>query len=108
MHLETTWDVQIDEHGVIDGRELARQMIASAYLALVPYVDACPACADDLFSAIANKAIHDVRQEGMTGAGLYVGPTPAHLSQAEAEEAHLRASVETTRAMLEGTGHHHH
>jgi hypothetical protein len=54
MTLEFTYHVEPDENGVFDGRELARQLIGNAYRLLVPYVKACPACTDSLFSAIAN------------------------------------------------------
>jgi len=42
MRLEFTIRVEPDEHGVFDGRELARQLIGNAYRLLVPYVRACP------------------------------------------------------------------
>ncbi|MCJ2015870.1 hypothetical protein MKK84_00245 [Methylobacterium sp. E-065] len=108
MPFELAWNIEPDERGVIDGRELARELIAAAYRALVPYVDACPACADNLFGVIANKAIDDVQRDGYAGAGLYVVPHPAQLSQADAEAAHLQSSRETTHAMLEGIDYHWH
>jgi hypothetical protein len=63
MPLEFTYRVEPDEHGVCDGRELARQMIGNAYRLLVPYVNACPACADKLFGVIANRTIEELHQD---------------------------------------------
>jgi hypothetical protein len=51
---EFTFAVEPDEHGIFDGRELARKFIGSAYHLLVPYVSAC---ADNPFSAMANGVI---------------------------------------------------
>jgi hypothetical protein len=36
MAIEFTFDVKPDEHGIFDGRELARQFISSAFRLLVP------------------------------------------------------------------------
>ena len=75
MPLELTYTVEPDEHGVIDGRDLARQMIGNAYRLLVPYVSACPACADNLFTAIANQALdamhEDARAKGKLAGFFY-------------------------------------
>lgn len=61
--LELIFDVEPDTYGVIDGRELASALVQTAYALLTPYVEACPACADDLFSAVANTAIQLMHQE---------------------------------------------
>jgi hypothetical protein len=62
--IEFTFKVEPDENGIFDGRELARHFVGSAYRLLVPYVSACPACADNLFSAIANGVIDQLHREG--------------------------------------------
>lgn len=60
MQIELIFDVVPDEFGVIDGRKLAQELISAAYQILVPYVRGCPACADNLFSGIANQAIEEL------------------------------------------------
>ena len=59
MTLEFGFEALPDEHGVFEGRELATQLIATAYQLLVPYAAACPAVADDLFSIISDRAIRE-------------------------------------------------
>jgi len=54
--------IEPDEHGVFDGREMARQLIGNAYRVLVPYVSGCPACTDNLFGVIANRTIEEIHQ----------------------------------------------
>ena len=62
MPLELKFDVKADEHGVFDGRELAQELIGTAYRLLAPYVHACPACTDTLFTVIANRVIDQLHQ----------------------------------------------
>jgi hypothetical protein len=62
MHFKTGPDAS----GVVNGLDLAREMISDAYKLLAPYVKACAACTDDLFTAIANEEIaklHAQREE---------------------------------------------
>ena len=108
MSLELSFPIAPDGHGVFDGRELARYLIASAYRALVPYVDGCPACTDNLFSVLANGVIEDLQKNGLTDCNLMTTLDPDLPTRAEAEAAHLKATEETTRAMLEGIEQHHH
>jgi len=103
MPLELTYTVEPDEHGVIDGRDLARQMIGNAYRLLVPYVSACPACADNLFTAIANQALdamhEDARAKGKL-AGFFYSVRPPGPERDEGEKAHLAAARDKTVALL--------
>jgi hypothetical protein len=109
MPLEFTYRVEPDEHGVFDGRELARQMIGNAYRLLVPYVRACPACADNLFSAIANRTIEELHREpaekGGHLAGFSMSARPAGAERDEGVKAHLEAATPATAQLLrEATG----
>jgi len=106
MRLELTFDVVPDELGVIDGRKLAQALISAAYQNVVPYVRGCPACADNLFSGIANQAIEELHVEGRK-----IGTLPGGLYRfgevEDATERHIEAAKETTRALLEKAGEAH-
>jgi len=110
MPIEFTFAVEPDEHGIFDGRELARKFIGSAYHLLVPYVSACPACADNLFSAIANGVIEELHQEGRDRGKLEgffmsrrTGP-----ERDEGETAHLAAArAETVELLRKGDAQNH-
>ena len=108
--LEMTFDIEPDEHGVFDGRELARQLIRSAYCYLTPYVDACPACADNLFSVIANEVIEELhqvgRKEGQLRGGLFTNHSDLS-SRTAAQKAHMEAAEGETRRLLGNTTHEH-
>ena len=90
--LELTYDIKPDEHGVIDGRQLASELIADAYKLLMPYAQDCPACANALFTVIANAEIdawkHSTTQKSMLFSGLYDGDAEEgvrrHLAETEA------------------------
>ena len=115
MQLEFTYAVTPDEHGAVDGRDLARQLIGNAYRLLVPYVAACPACADNLFTAIANQtieAIHDdTRAKGNKLAGFFYSVRPPGPERDQGEKDHLEAAEDETIALLRevtGTDPHSH
>lgn len=108
--LEVRLPVEPDEHGVFSGVELAQSMICSAAAVLLPYVRNCPACLDALFGKLANQVLEDMHQgikagdrPGMTFALGSDGP-----EKDAAVAAHLDASAETIRAMLEGSEAHQH
>jgi hypothetical protein len=112
MPLEFTIRVEPDEHGVFDGREMARQLIGNAYRLLVPYVKACPACSDNLFSAIANKTIEDIhqadREDGKGLAGSIMS-TRTGEERAAGEKAHFEeATAATIQLLREATGEEPH
>lgn len=104
MPLELKFDVKPDTHGVIDGRELAKQLVSAAYRCLTPYVKGCPACADNLFSVLANAAIEEIHRErdktGRMPGGLYQFGDGGI-------QAHFDGTVEITRALLEKAGGAH-
>jgi hypothetical protein len=81
MPLEFTIRVEPDENGVFDGREMARQLIGNAYRLLVPYVSACPACSDNLFSAIANRT----SESFISARGTLAGGTCASSRKADCQ-----------------------
>jgi hypothetical protein len=110
--LTFTFDIDPDEHGVYDGRELAEQFINAAFQVLVPYVDGCPACADTLMSAIANRVMGELHDEGRKEGKL---PRAYFALGEQADKwdrinAHLAASKEETAAIMGVTseGHTHH
>jgi hypothetical protein len=87
-----------DEYGVHDGRELARQLIADAYRLLVPYVNACPVCADNLFLAISSQVADKLRKDGMPSIVLW--DTRPGLDKPTASAAHLRAAGARTGELM--------
>jgi hypothetical protein len=109
MALEFTFAVTPDEHGIYDGRELARQFIGSAYRLLVPYVNACPACSDNLFNVIADRVIEELHQRGRDKGGME-GFFYSALKGEERDrggQAHFAAATETTIEMLREAGATH-
>lgn len=109
MAIELSYDIEPDEHGVYDGREVARQLIASAFQALTPYVESCPACSDDLFGAIANEVIaglHDQgRDRGHLPAQSYVGGDED--TRVGRFVAHKADTTEQTYRLLGVDAHNH-
>ena len=92
-----------DANGVVSGMDLAREMIMDAYRLLAPYAGVCPACADDLFTCIANEAIENLHaRRRATGIFptmvLTVGETAE--TRRERFDAHLEAQRPTVRDLL--------
>ena len=109
MALEFTFDVKPDEHGVYDGRDLARQFIGTAYRLLVPYVNACQPCADALFMVVANRVIEELHQRGHDK-GRLEGFFYSALKGEEREsgwQAHFAAATDATLEMLRDAGATH-
>jgi hypothetical protein len=107
MPIELRFDVKPDAHGVIDGRELARDLISAAYQCLTPYVRGCPACSDNLFTVLANAAIAEIHRErdetGEMPGGLYRFDGDAGI------QPHIDGTADITRALLEkADGVHEH
>lgn len=102
MTIEFTFKVEPDENGIFDGRELARHFVGSAYRLLVPYVSACPACTDNLFSAIANGVIDQLHREGRERGKLegFFMSTRTGDERDEGERAHLEAARDGTLELL--------
>lgn len=95
---EMAFTATLDEHGVLDGRELAGELVTLAYKMAAAYVDGCPACADHLFSVIANDAISRLHSDREEGSGV---PTWV-LAPAEGADIqrHFEAAEEQTAALL--------
>ena len=107
MPLELKFDVKADEHGVFDGRELAQELIGTAYRLLAPYVHGCPACTDTLFTVIGNRVIDQLHQhkgEALSGGFYYKGKAE---EREQGERAHLEAAHDSTLELLrEGNAQH--
>lgn len=103
MAFELLMTTEPDSAGVVDGRVLARELIMTAFQALVPYVHGCPSCADRLFTVVANAAIQEVHDGADENGELPGGVYQLFGTKSDAER-HLEQSVETTRAMLEKAG----
>jgi hypothetical protein len=95
-----------DEYGIHDGRDLARQLVADAYRLLIPYVNACPACAANLLAAVSTQVAETVRKDGMTSIVLW-DQRPS-LDKPTAAAAHLRATGARTGELLAAMPKHEH
>lgn len=121
--LEIPVIIRPDENGIFDGREIASQLIQTAFQAIIPYANACPGCSDALFSAIANDALTELHQQGRDAGSLKVVAKLWATQAAEAAGAaganesnqlqarHFGAAHARTRELLEQheamTGHCH-
>jgi hypothetical protein len=107
MAIELSYKIDPDEHGVFDGRDLARQLIGDAYRLLVPYVNARPACADNLFSVIANGMIDELHQQAQEKGklpGFFLTTGQDKQERTAAERAHLAAATDATAELLRQGG----
>lgn len=109
MPLEFSFDVTPDEHGVYDGRELARRFLAAAFQVLTPYVSGCPACTDTLFSTLANDVLAELhelgRQTGQLPSATYaLGPQEDRDMR---QQQHLEAASAAVARMLREAGQQH-
>ena len=88
--LTCSFAIEVDEDRVVDGRRHAATLIHQAYRLLMPYVDNCSGCADQLFAVIANQMIDQIHEAGDPGILLHLGPqeerTGAQLAHLEREE----------------------
>jgi hypothetical protein len=113
MPLQFTISVEPDEHGVFDGREMARQLIGNAYRVLVPYVSGCPACTDNLFGVIANRTIEEIHQAdhaegGKTRLDVQIMSTRTGEARAAGEKAHFQAASADIARLLREAGAQQH
>jgi len=102
--VELEFDVSADEDGVISGLELARKMIRDAYKLLVPYVNACPACADSLFGAMANAeiaALHKQRGQKAPLPSIILSRLPDGPEKDAAIRRHLAAHKARISLLIE-------
>ena len=107
--LEMRYDIDPDEDGIFDGRDIARQLIKDAYELLATYAGEtpeqgnCPACADELFSVVANQEIAALHRLGKK-----IGRLPARsmlIARDEAQavkdiENHVKATAAKTHDLL--------
>lgn len=103
--MQIEYELDADEHGVFDGRALARMMIEHAFGLLIPYVEACPACADQLFTVIANEVLAQAHKDGLIGILFAPVGEPGSTQQQIAQDLHLAAALEATRALLQRASH---
>ena len=97
-YLELRYKIEPDAHGVFDGRELARALIANAYRLLMPYVNGCPACSDNLFTVIANETIAEIHEDEDTGIVMAAGASAAQ------KAAHFEEAKDETKELLARAG----
>ena len=111
--LQFDYNIDTDENGVFDGREIAKALISDAFRFLIPYAKGCPACADNLFSALANDAIseeHAYKADGqfLDRAIVFFDPQLEETAKADAWEAHIEATKPTTVELLRSGDQHNH
>lgn len=100
--VEIRFNVEEDQYGVFSGLDLAREMIADAYQLLATYVDGCPACADDLFTVLANQemlALHGQQDENSEVPTLFLAAGGDEGT--EAVRQHLKAARAAVEALLQ-------
>lgn len=111
--LELSFDVKPDKEGMVNGLDLAANLIALAARLINPYVKECPACLDDVFSYIANaelEKLHDLVKTGQANTSvLYCMASP------DRKEDVVRKALETAQPTIEamimkqtGQAHTHH
>lgn len=61
--LELTFDIEPDQYGIVNGVELAGQMIEYSAVLLAAYVNSCPGCLDNIFSAVANRSLEHLHTQ---------------------------------------------
>ena len=61
--IELGYDAIVDGD-VVDGRELASELIVDAWRLLIPYAKECPACAGQMLAALMGEVIPRQRQNG--------------------------------------------
>jgi hypothetical protein len=104
--IELGYDSEPDEFGVHDGRSLARQLVADAYRLLIPYVNACPACAGELLRTISDQVAREISDKGMTS--IVFWDARRGLDKATAAATHQRMAQAKTAEMLVGAPKHEH
>jgi hypothetical protein len=92
-----SFEVEVDEDRVVDGRRHAATLIHQAYRLLMPYVGDCPTCADKLFGVIANQVIEQIHEDDDPGVLLHLG---SQEERAASQMAHLdREGFNTVRLL---------
>lgn len=99
-----TIEAEADVAGIVDGREVARELIRHALAALSPYVDGCPVCTYALLSGIGAEVIKAQHEAGEIDGEIHQDGR----ATAETVEAHVARARPSTAAMLDGYGQTHH
>ncbi|MFA6016284.1 MAG: hypothetical protein WC742_14595 [Gallionellaceae bacterium] len=103
--LQLDYNLEPDENGVYDGRTLAAELIRDAYRLLAPYGQNCPACTEDLFTAVycdvKEKEDQDINENGKLNNPLAL--LAGKNATTDAFLAHRDATEATTRALLDKT-----
>lgn len=108
--LELTFNVKPDEDGMINGLELASQLISMAGRLINPYVNKCPGCLDAVFSHLANhelETLHHLVRESKGNDNTSVLYCFAENNRAEVINKALSASRPMVEAMVQGQDEHH-
>lgn len=108
--IELSYNLHPDDEGIFDGRELARAMISDAFQLLVPYAHHCPACANNLFTVIANEeldAVHALGKERGRLPAAVMGIDKQGVDKQEAMARHIKTTQALTRSLLEKAGAYH-
>ncbi|MFF9554118.1 hypothetical protein [Methylobacterium fujisawaense] len=92
-----SFEVEVDDDRVVDGRRHAATLIHQAYRLLMPYVGDCPACADQLFSVVANQIIEQIHEADDPGVLIHLGPQEERTAS---QLAHLDREAFNTVKML--------
>ena len=100
--LKAEFEIPADEQGVVDGRDLAKLLIARAHEHVAPYADGDYARASQLFSAILLETLAEIEERRAaddTLRGRIVARPPGGDRNA-AFERHAAATLERTERLL--------
>jgi hypothetical protein len=102
--IEVGINVEPDEHNVVDGRDLALQLVAMAHVALASYVDHDSDQADKMLRAVAFMVSRKMSQESTPAGQVANWPMVLNTPESEHEAAfarHVEATQSVTRELLE-------
>lgn len=108
--LELSYPIDPDENEVFDGLELSQMMIQNAACLILPYVNGCRGCLDEMFIKLANRILDDLHRRIENGekVGFSFSAKPEGPERTAAVAAHVADGAEIVRALLEGGNAHHH
>ncbi len=107
--IELGYDAIVDGD-VVDGRELASELIVDAWRLLIPYAKECPACAGQMLAALMGEVIPKAEAEWKR---LGKAPSLQFWKAGAAErpeelEAHIKRTEAFTRRLLKVKDGHKH
>lgn len=107
--IELGYDAVMDGD-VVDGRELASELIVDAWRLLIPYAKECPACTGSMLAALMNEVIPKAEAEWER-----LGKAPSLqfwkvgvAERPEEFEAHMQRTEAFTRRLLKAKDGHKH